>query len=118
MQSKELIAGIVAKINGGTYDNPALEQKLSQLAEKLSKTSGKKVYGYLKADVRSVVRICSADLLPRATAMPVIALEKFCWTAVCCLRISKKRFGYCKPPLKRDSPMPNISSASCSIKES
>ena len=55
MQSKELIAGIVAKINGGTYDNPELEQKLSQLAEKLSKTSGKKVYGYLKADVKDLV---------------------------------------------------------------
>lgn len=55
MQSKELIAGIVAKINGGTYDNPVLEQKLSQLAEKLSKTSGKKVYGYLKADVKDLV---------------------------------------------------------------
>lgn len=55
MQSKELIAGIVAKINGGTYDNPVLEQKLSQLAEKLSRTSGKKVYGYLKADVKDLV---------------------------------------------------------------
>lgn len=55
IQSKELIAGIVAKINGGTYDNPVLEQKLSQLAEKLSKTSGKKVYGYLKADVKDLV---------------------------------------------------------------
>ena len=52
---KELIAGIVAKINGGTYDNPVLEQKLSQLAEKLSRTSGKKVYGYLKADVKDLV---------------------------------------------------------------
>lgn len=55
VQSRELIASIVEKINGGAYDNPALEQKLSLLADKLSKTSGKKVYGYLKADVKDLV---------------------------------------------------------------
>ena len=53
--SRELIAEIVSKINAGAYDNPVLEDKLSTLADALSKTSGKKVYGYLKADVKDMV---------------------------------------------------------------
>ena len=53
--SWELIAEIVTKINAGVYDNPVLEDKLSSLANALSKASGKKVYGYLKADVKDMV---------------------------------------------------------------
>lgn len=53
--SRELIAEIVSKINAGVYDNPVLEDKLSSLADALSRTSGKKVYGYLKADVKDMV---------------------------------------------------------------
>ncbi len=52
---RDLVAAIVAKINSGVYDNPSLEAKLLQLADRLSKTSGKKQYGYLKADVKSIV---------------------------------------------------------------
>ena len=53
--SKVLIAEIVQKINSGGCDNPVLEEKLMQLAVRLSNTKGKKVYGYLKADVKAVV---------------------------------------------------------------
>ena len=53
--SKELIADIVQRINEEGYDNPVLEQKLVHLANRLSKTKGKKVYGYLKADVKALV---------------------------------------------------------------
>ncbi len=53
--SRELIAEIVGKINSGVYDNPKLEELLKQLADRLSKTSGKKQYGYLKADVKAIV---------------------------------------------------------------
>lgn len=53
--SKELIAEIVSKINSGAYDNPKLEEMLLSLADRLSKTSGKKVYGYLKADVKATI---------------------------------------------------------------
>lgn len=54
-QSRELIAGIVSKINTGSYENPKLEEMLLQLADRLSKTGGKKQYGYLKADVKAMV---------------------------------------------------------------
>ena len=53
--SQELIAEIVSHINAGTYDNPKVEELLLRLADRLSKTKGKKVYGYLKADVKALV---------------------------------------------------------------
>lgn len=55
LHSKELIAQIVSRINTGTYDNPKVEELLLRLADRLSKTKGKKVYGYLKADVKALV---------------------------------------------------------------
>ncbi len=53
--SKNLIAEIISKINSGIYDNPNLEEMLLHLADRLSRTSGKKVYGYLKADVKAII---------------------------------------------------------------
>lgn len=53
--SKDIMDKIVSQINSGIYDNPLLEEKLLLLADKLSRTSGKKVYGYLKADVKSLI---------------------------------------------------------------
>lgn len=53
--SKDVMDKIISEINSGTYDNPQLEEKLLLLADKLSRTSGKKVYGYLKADVKSLI---------------------------------------------------------------
>lgn len=53
--SKDLIAEIISKINNGIYDNPKLEEMLLHLADRLSRTSGKKVYGYLKADVKAII---------------------------------------------------------------
>lgn len=52
VESRKLMGEIIAKINTGTYDNPAVEAMLVKLADRLSKTGGKKVYGYLKADVK------------------------------------------------------------------
>ena len=54
-QSKDLISQIVTEINSGVYDNPKVEDLLLQLAVRLSGTSGKKVYGYLKADAKAIV---------------------------------------------------------------
>lgn len=54
-QGRESISEIVAKINTGGYQNPRIEELLIQLADRLSRTTGKKVYGYLKPDVKAVV---------------------------------------------------------------
>ncbi len=53
--SKDMLTEIVSQINAGGYSNPHLEELLVQLARRLSRTKGKKVYGYLKADVKSLV---------------------------------------------------------------
>ena len=55
LNCREVIEEIISKINSGVYDNPKLEEMLLNLADRLSKTSGKKVYGYLKADVKSII---------------------------------------------------------------
>lgn len=55
VESQKLMAEMIEKINTGTYDNPAVETLLVKLADRLSKTSGKKVYGYLKADVKDLI---------------------------------------------------------------
>lgn len=54
-QGQETLAEIVAQINLGGYDNPKTEALLMELAGRLSKTNGKKVYGYLKSDVKDLV---------------------------------------------------------------
>ena len=52
---REVIEKIISKINSDVYDNPKLEEILLNLADRLSKTSGKKVYGYLKTDVKAII---------------------------------------------------------------
>lgn len=53
--SRDLLNEIVKKINSGQYKNEDLERKLLLLAERLSKTKGKKQYGYLKKDLKDLV---------------------------------------------------------------
>ena len=46
---------MVSKINSEIYINASIQHKLLELADRLSKTKGKKVYGYLKPDVKAIV---------------------------------------------------------------
>lgn len=61
-QGRESISDIVAQINAGTYQNPRIEELLIRLADRLSRTTGKKVYGYLKPDVKAIVDQIVAEL--------------------------------------------------------
>lgn len=54
-ESRQLIGEIIEKINTGIYDNPAVENLLLKLADRLLRTGGKKQYGYLKADVKDII---------------------------------------------------------------
>ena len=49
-QGRERVSEIVAKINAGEYLNPRIEELLVQLSDRLPRTTGKKVHGYLKSD--------------------------------------------------------------------
>ncbi len=55
IQSREVVQEMITKIHAGVYDNPILENLLLTLADRLSKTSGKKQYGYLKSDVKAII---------------------------------------------------------------
>ena len=55
LHSSQLIAEIVEQINSGVYDNPKVEGMLRELADRLSKSGGKKQYGYLKPELKAVV---------------------------------------------------------------
>ena len=52
----------MAKINAGEYQNPRIEELLVQLGDRLSRTTGRKVYGYLKSDVKAIVDQIVAEL--------------------------------------------------------
>ena len=52
---KTLLDEILQKISENKYRYPEVEQKLLLLSDKLSRTKGKKVYGYLKRDVKDLI---------------------------------------------------------------
>ena len=53
--SREKVAGLVEQISGGTCENPKLESMLRELTGKLSNVKGKKVYGYLRPELKALV---------------------------------------------------------------
>jgi sel1 repeat len=54
-QSRELLQELVARIRSEGYENETVEEKLLELTNRLSRTRGKKQYGYLKSDVKALV---------------------------------------------------------------
>lgn len=51
----DIVEDLVSKINSEIYISASIQNKLLELADRLSKTKGKKVYGYLKLDVKAIV---------------------------------------------------------------
>lgn len=60
--STERIIEIMQSLKKETENHSELEEKLLRLADRLSKTKGKKVYGYLKEDVKALVRSVVGEL--------------------------------------------------------
>lgn len=54
-ETRDIVEDLVANINCEIYVNASIQHKLLELADRLSKTKGKKVYGYLKPDVKAIV---------------------------------------------------------------
>lgn len=54
-EARDIVEDLVSKINSEIYISASIQNKLLELADKLSKTKGKKVYGYLKSDVKAHV---------------------------------------------------------------
>ena len=54
-EARDIVEDVVSKINSEIYISASIQNKLLELADRLSKTKGKKVYGYLKPDVKALV---------------------------------------------------------------
>ena len=54
-EARDIVEDLVSKINSEIYISASIQHKLLKLADRLSKTKGKKVYGYLKLDVKAIV---------------------------------------------------------------
>lgn len=54
-EAKNIVEDLVSKINSEIYISVSIQHKLLELADRLSQTKGKKVYGYLKLDVKAIV---------------------------------------------------------------
>lgn len=54
-EARDIVENLVSKINSEIYISALIQHKLLELADRLSKTKGKKVYGYLKPDVKAIV---------------------------------------------------------------
>ena len=54
-EAKDIVEDLVENINCEIYVSASIQHKLLELADRLSKTKGKKVYGYLKPDVKAMV---------------------------------------------------------------
>ena len=54
-EARDIVEDLVSKISSEIYISASIQHKLLELADRLSKTKGKKVYGYLKPDVKAIV---------------------------------------------------------------
>lgn len=54
-KARDIVEDLVSKINSEIYISASIQHKLLELAYRLSKTKGKKVYGYLKPEVKALV---------------------------------------------------------------
>lgn len=61
-EARYVVDDLVSKINSEIHINSSIQQKLLELAHRLSKTGGKKVYGYLKPDVKALVDFIVEEL--------------------------------------------------------
>ncbi|MGN1202241.1 MAG: relaxase MobL, partial [Eubacterium sp.] len=54
-EARDIVEDLVSKINSEIYISASIQHKLLELADRLSKSKGKKAYGYLKPDVKAIV---------------------------------------------------------------
>lgn len=54
-EARDIVEDLISKIDSEIYISASIQHKLLELADRLSKTKGKKVYGYLKPDVKALV---------------------------------------------------------------
>ena len=73
-ESRDRITEIVDAINHGSFDNPQMQMMLVQLADRLAKAKGKKVYGYLNAGTKKLVDSIVVELAGDSRIQELYAL--------------------------------------------
>ena len=61
-EARDIVEDLVANINCEIYVNASIQHKLFELADRLSQTKGKKVYGYFKPAVKAIVNSIVEEL--------------------------------------------------------
>lgn len=94
---KELVTEYLSALHASTDPHTELQEKLLLLVEKLRNTKGKKVYGYLKKDVKDLIDSI-VDLM--AKDENIAKLYDLWWEKKCeALRTYYQNIPYEKPPL-------------------
>jgi len=97
---KELIKSILSALETSTEPHTEIEEKLILLAERLRRTSGKKVYGYLKKDVKNLIDSI-VDLI--GNDVNIAKLYDLWWEKKCeILRTYYQNIPQKKPPLSQN----------------
>ncbi len=72
-QSRDTLRDILAQMQTGACNNTTVEDLLSQLAERLKHTAGRKQYGYLKAPLKAIVNQIVDELAKDTTVAKAYA---------------------------------------------
>ena len=103
---KSLVAEILSDLETSTDPHTELQKKLLLLAERLRNTKGKKVYGYLKKDVKDLVDSI-VDLMVEDEN--IAKLYDLWWEKKCdVLRTYYQNIPYEKPPLSQNKEFKSI----------
>ncbi|MFQ7876156.1 MobP3 family relaxase [Enterocloster sp.] len=54
-EAEQTVKRLIQEIQSGTCQNQKIEKQIHRLSKRLQRTNGKKVYGYLKADLKQMV---------------------------------------------------------------
>lgn len=97
---KELVTEYLSALDATANPHTELQEKLLLLAEKLRNTKGKKIYGYLKKDVKDLINSI-VDLM--ANDENIAKLYDLWWEKKCdVLRTYYQNIPYEKPPLSQN----------------
>lgn len=74
-ESRDVLLKLIQEMKSGTVNNPKIEELFLHLSERLKSTTGKKVYGYLGANLKAIVD----ELIDELSKEPIVAKAYELW---------------------------------------
>lgn len=74
-ESHDVLLKLIQEMKSGTVKNPKIEELFLHLSERLKSTTGKKVYGYLGANLKAIVD----ELIDELSKEPIVAKAYELW---------------------------------------